>query len=173
MTTPLYTFAPRLLAGFGTAALVAAVGLFASSRPAHTAGGPIPVTVANTVQNRDADNPAQQPFQTLIQPSSDTAASAAQSFSVPAHKRLVIEFVSSELNEYPRGGGAYSYLTTTAGGQTVTYYFANTYESTNRKSQVVRLYADPGTDVTVGANTYGGNGVGTDTELSGYYVNVP
>ena len=173
MTTFLHTFAPRLLAGFGTAALVAGVGLFASSRPAHTAGGPISVNVANTVQNHDADNPAQQPFQILMQPSSDTTASVSQSFSVPAHKRLVLEFVSSEVNEYPSKGGAYSYLTTTAGGQTVTYYFANTYESAARKSQVVRLYADPGTDVTVGANTYGGNGVGTDTELSGYYVDVP
>ena len=41
------TLASRLLAGFGTAALLGAIGLFAS-RPAHTAGGPIPVSVANT-----------------------------------------------------------------------------------------------------------------------------
>ena len=40
-------YLPRLLAGFGTLALFGAIGLLAS-RPAHTAGGPIPVSVANT-----------------------------------------------------------------------------------------------------------------------------
>ena len=39
--------APRLLAGFGTLALVVGIGL-AASHPAHTAGGPIAVTIANT-----------------------------------------------------------------------------------------------------------------------------
>jgi hypothetical protein len=169
------TFAPRLLAGLGTAALVAGVGLFASSRPAHTAGGPIAVNVANLpLPTLPADLVAPtQPFQMDLQPLSSTSSRASQNFTVPAHKRLVIEFVSAEVNEYPSGSGAYTYLETTAGGQDVTYYLANTYESSARKTQVVRIYADPGTTVTVGANSYGGNGVGTDTEISGYYVNVP
>ncbi len=169
------TFAPRLLAGFGTAALVAGVGLFASSRPAHTAGGPIAVNVANLplpTTPTDLAAPT-QPFQMDLQPSTDMASYISQSFTVPAHKRLVIEFVSSEVSEYPAGDGAYTYLKTTAGGQDVFYYFANTRESSARKTQLVRIYADPGTTVRVGANTYGGNGVGTDTEISGYYVDVP
>ena len=52
---------PRYFAAVSLLALLAAVGLFAS-RPAHTAGGPVPVTVSNTVQNRDTEGPARQPF---------------------------------------------------------------------------------------------------------------
>lgn len=169
------TFSSRLLAGVGTVALVAAVGLFASSRPARTAGGPIPVAVANVpLPTHPTDEAAPtQPFQMLLQPVSDTASSVSQNFTVPAHKRLVIEFVSAEVNQYPVGGGGSSYLETTAGGSTVVYSLANTTETPFRRTQVVRLYADPGTTVTVGANGYGGHGIGTDTELSGYYVDVP
>ena len=111
--------APRLFAGIGLLALLAAFGLFAS-RPAHTAGGPVPVTVANTVMNRDLDNSARQPFQTTLQPFSITGYTASDSFTVPAHKRLVIEFVSSDINVIPSGGG-YSFLETTVGGYTNVY----------------------------------------------------
>ena len=167
-----FPFPARLVGVLALLGLIAAVGLFAS-RPARSGGGPVPVSVANTVQNHDVDNPARQPFQTFLQPSSDTTGRVSQSFTVPAHKRLVIEFVSAEVNQFPAGGGGYSYLETTAGGSTVSYYLANTFESPARRTQVVRLYADPGTPVTVGANNYGGSGIGTDTEISGYYVDVP
>ena len=40
-----YTFGSRLLAGVGVVALLSGIGL-GFSRPAHTAGGPIPVAVA-------------------------------------------------------------------------------------------------------------------------------
>jgi hypothetical protein len=69
-----------------------------------------PVTVINTpaqpVPVRDVDNPARQPFQTST--SSLTNAFNAQGFgltltTVPAGKRLVIEFVSAACS--PTGGG--------------------------------------------------------------------
>ncbi len=104
----LRTHAPRLLAGFGTAALVAGVGLFASSRPARTAGGPVPVTVTNTVPvtalaplpTTSADAPAKQG----VQSSANLFLSGSESFvtedvyTVPAGKRLVIETVSAFTN---------------------------------------------------------------------------
>ena len=70
MSTPLASLSSslgsRLLAGVGTLALLAAVGLF-SSRPARTAGGPVPVTVANApLAVTAADNPAKQPFQAAL-----------------------------------------------------------------------------------------------------------
>lgn len=58
-----HTLGPRLLAGLGTLTLLAGIGLLAS-RPAHTTGGPVPVTVTNPVQNRDS--PARQPVDTFI-----------------------------------------------------------------------------------------------------------
>jgi len=163
--------APRLLTGIGLLALLASIGLFAS-RPAHTAGGPVPVTVANTVMNRDLDNSARQPFQTTLFPYSITGYTASDSFTVPAHKRLVIEFVSSDINVIPSGGG-YSFLETTVGGYTNVYDLTSSFDLPSRRTQVVRVYADPGTTVKVGANSYSGAGIGTDTELSGYYVDVP
>ena len=59
--------APRLLAGIGLLALLAAIGLV-TSRPAHSGGGPVPVTVVNAVQERDS--PARQPVEKFIQISS-------------------------------------------------------------------------------------------------------
>ena len=98
--------------------MLAAVGLFAS-RPAHTAGGPIPVTVSNTVQNHDIDNPALQPFQVTLAPSG--ANPSTDSYTVPAGKRFVIEYYSAQLTQYPAGGYGYLYLITTAGGSTAYY----------------------------------------------------
>ena len=171
MNTPLTSFAPRLLAGFGTAALVAGVGLFASSRPAHTAGGPVPVTVANTVQNHDADNPARQSVQFVIQP--DTYGTglnvAVTSIPVPAHKRFVIEYVSAALGT---GVGSVT-METISGGNLAAYYLIENTNSHTHRFFPTRIYADPGTNVSVYANSSDGNRVYGDVEISGYYVDVP
>lgn len=174
MKNLMVTLSSRLVAGFSSLALLAAVGLFAS-RPAHTAGGPVPVAVTNVpLPTHPTDETApNQPFQTTLQPFSDNYSSASDSFTVPAHKRLVIEFVSALITQSP-SGGAYSYLETTAGGTTVGYDLADSSESPARRTQVVRVYADPGSTVTVGVSSYDNStSVGTDTKLSGYYVDVP
>lgn len=44
------------MAGIGTLTLLAAIGLFASSRPAHSVGGPVAVMVADTVPIQDIDS---------------------------------------------------------------------------------------------------------------------
>ena len=85
----------RLGGSFVMLALVAGVG-FAGSRPAHTAGGPIPVSVGNVVQNSDVDNSDQQPFQITLQPDSGTSRVSDDSYVVPAGKRLVIEYYSAK-----------------------------------------------------------------------------
>ena len=171
----LHTLTPRLFAGIGTLTLLAGIGLLAS-RPAQTAGGPIAVTVANTplaTKATDMTAPT-QPFQYLFQ-TADTGPRTSQSIVVPAHKRLVIEYVSSSLNEFPVGVGGTAYLETTAGGQDVTYYITDSVEDFIKKNQSLRIYADPGTTVIVGAysNNFASGPIGTDTELSGYYVDVP
>ena len=167
---------PRLLAGLGLAALLGGLGLV-SSRPARSGGGPVPVTVANpSVPVHPTDQAAPtEPFQHTFQPTSDTDNRISETITVPAHKRLVIEYVSASLNEYPPGVGGYVYLATTSGGETVYYYVTDSVQDFNKRNQTVRIYADPGTTVTVGAVS-GDNttpGIGTDTEVSGYYVDVP
>ena len=170
------TFAPRLLAGFGTLTLLTGLGL-ASARPARTAGGPIAVTVANTPIVTTQTDPAapSQPFQHTFQTEAPNDIRTSESIVVPAHKRLVIEYVSASLNEYPAGVGGTAYLVTTAGGETVYYYTVSHAQDFNKRSQSVRIYADPGTTVTVGASSdnYSTPHIGTDTEVSGYYVDVP
>ena len=169
------SFAPRLFAGFGTLTLLAGIGLLAS-RPAHTAGGPIAVNVANTPLLTTLTEPAAptQPFQYLFQ-TTDAGPRTSRSIVVPAHKRLVIEYISASLNEYPSDVGGGVYLETVAGGQDVTYYLTDSIQDFAKRNQSLRIYADPGTTVTVGA--YSGDfttgPIGTDTEVSGYYVNVP
>ena len=170
--------APRLLAGFGTLTLLAGLGLFAS-RPARTAGGPIAVSVANTplaTMPTDLAAPT-QPFQHTFQAATDLKTSISKSIVVPAHKRLVIEYVSASIIEHPIGVGGTAYLATTADEETVTYYTVHNVQDSDKRSQSVRIYADPGTTVTVGAYseslTAKAKGIGTDTEVSGYYVDVP
>ena len=174
MTTP-RSLTPRFFAGVGIAALVASIGLV-SSRPAHTAGGPIAVTVANSPLLTTLTEPAAptQPFQYLFQ-TVDNGPRTSQSIVVPAHKRLVIEYISASLNEYPGGIGGGVYLETVAGGQDVTYYLTDSIQDFAKRNQSLRIYADPGTTVTVGADSsnFVTGPIGTDTEVSGYYVNVP
>ena len=176
MKTFLPTHTPRLLAAFGALTLLAAAGLVASSRPAHTAGGAVAVNVANLpLPTTGADNPANQPFQYDFQTDDDNQAQVSQAITVPAHKRLVIEYISSELNQYNPNVGGYVYLSTVAGGYNNYYYLTGHIKDGGRRNQSLRLYADPGSTVTIGASSNDGvtKGIGTDTEVSGYYVNVP
>ena len=164
----------RLLAGFGTVALVVGFGL-AASRPARTAGGPIAVTVANTPLRVSDPEAARTPFQHTFQTEAPSGTRTSESITVPAHKRLVIEYVSASLNEYPPGVGGTAYLVTDAGGETVYYYTVSHAQDFNKRSQSVHIYADPGTTLTVGAvsDNFVTPQIGTDTEISGYLVDVP
>ena len=122
----LSSFAPRLLAGFGTAALVGAVGLFASSRPAHTAGGPVPVAVSNLpLPTTPTDEAApRQPFQARTEyviSNGDSFGSlstidGSQNITVPTGKRLVIQTVSVYRNGALNGQRVQVYIEPTVNG---------------------------------------------------------
>jgi len=151
MSTPLASLSSslgsRLLAGVGTLALLAAVGLF-SSRPARTAGGPVPVTVANApLAVTAADNPAKQPFQAFVPvylPNGQNSATGP-TIPVPAGKRLVIQVVSVW-----RSG-------TLAPGT----------------MQAVTLYADSGTDLMINVFRNGTSGDEADfASVTGYLVDM-
>ena len=86
----------RVVSGLALIGLLAGLGLFVS-RPAHTAGGPIPVSVANTpLATTATDSPAKQPFQqTLVITSNGLYTKFA---TVPVGKRLVIESMTAFSN---------------------------------------------------------------------------
>lgn len=136
------SFAPRLLAGLGTLALVAGVGLFASSRPAHTAGGPVPVSVANTpLATTAADNLALQSVTITNELSNATPGGKASStfYTVPTGKRLVVDYVSSGA-AIPNDTNRYSLFVATFRGNVAQYANFNQlpdsspYSSASRKS---------------------------------------
>ena len=95
MNTP-KTLTPRLFAGLGTLTLLGGIGL-AASRPAHTAGGPIAVNIANTpISTSAADDPAKQPFQATRFIENNSVGVFFP--PVPAGKRLVIESINTFSN---------------------------------------------------------------------------
>ena len=112
----------------------------------------------------EQNNPAFDPFQIHVTPKSGFCEVA----NVPAGKRWVIEYVSAYVEE---SSNNLITVDTTAGGGTVTHYIPvvdQPGESTiSIASQVVRLYADPSTDVMVCSS-----GLASVT-LSGHLVSVP
>jgi len=169
-----------------------------NSRVVNTAADPIPVTGAVNVSIagndplpvRVVDAATATPFQVFIMRNPGVIGFPFTPFTVPADKRLVIEYVSGELAAasscatVPR-----MVLTTTVGGATLTHYFypedTGVIDEGNGPgrvfglSQETRLYADPGTDVLTQIRTSASPGCGyrtgvdTGLHISGYLVDVP
>ena len=181
--SPLH-FSARLLACFGTLALAGAIGLV-SSRPAHTAGGPIAVTVANTpLATTAAADPAKQPFtaQTIYvfadgsENGSPDTASGYKDIAVPAGKRLVIQtiglyhpfYVAETMQVF------IAPITNAVGNDFALPPLAGNGTSYLGVAQSVTLYADPGS--TVSFIAYRSQSGGPDfltLTVSGYLVDTP
>ena len=166
-------FAPRLLAGFVLLALLASIGLFAS-RPAHTAGGPVPVTVTNSplyAVTRASDDPAQQPVSVSI----DLQSIDVNLYTVPVGKRLVIEYLSATANSFSDRNAYNFLLSVTQGGQSQRANFNMLQDGApfSATSQNVRLYADAGTVVDIIAYSDGKNDTDVLFTLIGHLVDVP
>jgi len=182
----LRSLTPRLLAGFGTLALLGGIGLV-SSRPAHTAGGPVPVTVTNSALNtlsHDLDNAALQPFQAstryVIQPGSsvgalDTANSNVD-IKVPFGKRLVIQTVSEYVAQANTGEVYRTSILPLSGGIRSPYTLpAVTPDGASLPgvTQSMTLYADPSSTLLWSvrrSNTVGKRSV--EVIVCGYLVDV-
>jgi hypothetical protein len=98
------------------------------------------------------------------------------SFTVPAKQHLIIETVSIQLDVTPSGSQVGAFVNYTSGGNAVTLFvplsFAYTTPSnsfdTYHASEAVRLYADPGTSVSLTTFTPSGSVGSTFLTLSGY-----
>ena len=183
----LQSLAPRLLAGVGLAALLGGIGLFAS-RPAHTAGGPVPVTVANSslnVQNRDQDNAARQPFQAstryVIPAGSNSGvldtANGNVDIAVPLGKRLVIQTVSYYVAQAAAGEVYHTSILPLSGGTLSPYALpAVTPDGAPLPgvTQSMTLYADPETILfwSVWRSTSVGKR-SVELVVCGYLIDVP
>jgi hypothetical protein len=133
----------------------------------------------------DVDNPARQPFSAdkvggfeagLLGPNMEV--------NVPAGKRLVIEFASFQAT-IPQGQHINFFWVDVLGASgNASFYFPAVYQGSDfiggqnvdlyTASGPTRLYADPGSKVTLAMrrNTATGTGLGT-ASISGHFVNVP
>ena len=178
--------APRLMAGFGTLALLAAVGLFAS-RPAHSGGGPVPVTVTNTVSNRDTEGPARQPFVATLAlkilngnstGSNNSLPNGTQTFPVPVGKRLIVQTISMYRDgTFAANSSVQVYVNASVNGSYASYALPVVPNSGGLFpgiAQGLTFAADGGTTVLVNTFRNGSVGVETDTVIvAGYLVDVP
>lgn len=150
-------------------------GIFAMS-PAEPAWAGASVTVVNPtsspVPTADVNEPALQPFQATLFPHSSSSNEATDNFTVPAGKRLVIEYYSSQPQDLS-GAAAGMVLTTTAGGTFVQYIIYVNAVTTNQVNQTARIYADPGSTVTAFAFNVNANSCAGFVTVSGHLVNVP
>ena len=134
------------------------------------------VTVVNPtsspVPTADVNEPALQPFQATLFPHSGSSNEAADKFTVPAGKRLVIEYCSSQPQDLS-GVAAGMVLTTTAGGAFAQHIVYINAVTTNQVNQTTRIYADPGSDVTAFAFNVNATSCAGFVTVSGHLVNVP
>ena len=134
--------------------------------PCVIAAGPnggIDVTVVNTPMVRSADNPALQPVNFGAGLGRSPAAAAGTfkldgpSYTVPAGKRLVVEFVSVEFGTDSTAlVSSYAMLRSTPGGLIALGGSTDSITCTETGSfscitisKPVKLYADPGSQVSV------------------------
>lgn len=127
----------------------------------------------DSVNVRDVDTPGRQAVQFTLSPSSGVSSFSQDQFTVPAGKRLVIEYYSAQLTQYPSSGYAYMYMTTSVGGNTNYYKVIPPSSTTAPFNQLTRIYADPGTQVTAQVTQSSGTSSGGNLIVSGYYINVP
>jgi len=121
------------------------------------------INVTGTVNVRDVDVAARSPFQ----------AATESAISVPADKRLTIEFatvVCSSPSTEPLHPGTYMSVSVTSGGVFIEHElsaeFKQDFSGRHRYvgNHLVRLYADPGTTVSTLRNA----GFQCKVQLSGY-----
>ena len=164
--------------------LIGGLGLLAS-RPAHTVGGPIPVTVANTpLATTPTDVAApQQPFTArtvyLIQSGTEfgdlDTGEGYKEIAVPAGKRLVIQTVSVSRSGFG-GGTIQAYIRLVTNGKNSFYALPAVPNSATLHagaSQALTLYADPGSIILFAVDRSQPSGTEfVEFSVSGYLVNA-
>jgi len=98
-------------------------------------------------------------------------------YTVPGDRFLVIEYASARMGFGDRGEKVSWRILTRAGGNPASHYIGvvdnldSDYGEDRKSGKVVKLYADPGTDVTVHAHRAGGSGsIPITFSISGHLV---
>jgi hypothetical protein len=175
----------RLAAGLA----LAAVFVLASAPRARAQGGPaakdvvVTNTPANPVPVRNVDEGSRQPFQRPFSVNlAPTESFGEATFTVPAGKRIVVEYASLRAS-LPPGQTVFVNIVTTTAGQSAFHPVLISDQGMYGVLHLVgashqtRIYADPGTTITVqfGRDPSAGapGGANFFMTLSGYRVDVP
>ncbi len=143
-----------------------------ANAPTAAAASAAPVPATPPAGARAQEEPSTQPIQLTLSPSSNSSHQATATYTVPAGKRLVIEYYSAQLTQFPVGGSGCVSLSTTVGGRTGTYKVVPPIASTVPYNQLTRIYADPGTFVRAAVVQSSGGSCGASIVLSGHLVNA-
>jgi hypothetical protein len=145
------------------------------------------LVLAGTMMNPHLASAAPSSTPSLVQivpsiPFGDTESggfSQPSTITVPATRRLIIETLSVDVDVNPNGSNIEAFVTYTSAGKTVTLFVPLTFSSRNTvngfdtyfATQAVRLYADPGTSVTLSTSSPTGGSQGTSfLTVSGYLI---
>jgi len=148
-----------------------------SSQDTNTQAPPASSTqVSPTVYAVAANEPFQQEVELSIGPANSAAYA---SISVPSGKRLVIEYLSL-FGDLPAGQKLSVSLATIVSGLRASYrpqiltQDAGDGTLSVSANQVMRVYGDPGTIVSINATRNSSSGSSPLTvSVSGYYINLP
>lgn len=159
----------------------------------NTPSQPVPVAGTVDVGNlesttlivRDIENPARQPVHYWDSCNIPTGAIGCDlaPFDVPATKRLVIEYASFSFSAGANVTGRVATMRvgTRLGGDFALHSISSSNPTAGggqndiAVGQQLRIYADPGTQVSMSVlmNTHGTQGSSFSGAFSGYYVDVP
>ena len=167
-----FSAGPARLASVALAVAVLALPLPSLAQP--KASAPVSIVDPLPVPIRDADNPLRNPFQAEICTGDCSGRSA--SFTTPA-RPLVIEYISAWCTIASAVNLTGLFVQTTAGGIQVSHvagipHFVTPTSSGAFKlfnfAQLVRIYADPSTTVSMRGDTIGGSNYRCDINISGH-----
>lgn len=174
------------LAVMCSAALVAVLASFGNkpvtamgTAPVTVVNTPLPVSVANSPLPVLDAAPEREPFQTTLctdEPSCPDVGSPSNTYSVPAGKKLVIEYVSGSCFTTPTAGRLVNFYLQIA--LTNHYFTPNTIATTDVAryevvSQSTRLYAAAGSTVQFFTSYIPGGQPSCAASLSGYLQAIP
>jgi hypothetical protein len=111
-------------------------------------------------------------------PANPFGETGSPAIAVPPGKHLVVETLSVQVDVSPSGSKVEAFVNYTCAGKAVTLFVPLTYAYTQPSNgfdfyvamQAVRLYADPGTSISVTATSPGGSTGTLFVTASGYLI---